>query len=109
MTREQRMAALVDAATTLYLEHGKGHSVGELAEKLGRSTSWTRAAIDAELQTHGSLRVCNWVESKPTYSKSYTFMETDAVTYRVYAPSRDWLRTLLLAEMKINTTMEATR
>lgn len=95
MTRAPLTAdEVVKAVIDLYLEHGKDHTIKEIAAKLDRSESAVRKVMAEhhgcpdELGMHTAYR--------DSRSKSYTMMITGTHRVYEYGPHRATLRKLLI-------------
>jgi hypothetical protein len=102
-----RIAAVVELVTKRYLETGDDSSISDIADMCHRSQSWVRKVFDTARGCPEGLTT--YLESRTSYSKNYPGMESGVHQVRMYGPSRQRLRSLLVAAGRDVAAMNTVR
>ena len=83
------------AIAKIYLESGTEPTTADVAKEVGHSAAWVRKAI---VSVSGGLPegIFEEKESRPSYSRSYRFMEAGAHTVIVYGLTRRTMREIIM-------------
>lgn len=91
--------ALSELITNAYIADGKDHTVAELAEFGNVSQAAIRKALTA--CNYFIPNVCFSTEMRASYSKDYPAFQSGSHKVVVYGPTREHLRTLLMASRTV--------
>lgn len=86
---------VVDAVVRMFMADGRDHSIKEVAAALGWSESRVRRAITSAPGGRPD-ELDSSVDYRTSYSRDYPTMEAGAHKVRLYGPTRQTLREMLL-------------
>lgn len=99
--------SLRDTITELYLEHGRYHTVKELAAFLSVTPQMVRKHLrDRSTGGHLAQGIDSMSDYQETYSRDYPMMQSGMVKVEKYGPARRHLRAMILALRSSTITTE---